>query len=112
MTLLLLIGAGLIVQSLRSLKTLNPGFEVRNLLAFDVDPTMSRYDPRWSAHNATSCRAGGQPAPGMRERRRNKCGPRIGAAPSTRIAACRRVAHVKRQENEWQATAISQSAEL
>ena len=48
LSLLLLIGAGLFVQSLRNLKTLNPGFEVKNLLAFDVDPTMSRYDPKWS----------------------------------------------------------------
>jgi predicted permease len=48
LSLLLLIGAGLFVQSLRNLKTLNPGFEVRNLLAFDVDPTMSRYDAKWT----------------------------------------------------------------
>ncbi len=45
LSLLLLIGAGLFLESLRNLKTLNPGFEVRNVLAFDVDPTMSRYDP-------------------------------------------------------------------
>ncbi len=44
LSLLLLIAAGLFLQSLRNLKTLNPGFEVRNLLAFNVDPTMSRYD--------------------------------------------------------------------
>ena len=49
LSLLLLIGAGLFLQSLRNLKTLNPGFEVGNLVAFDVDPTMSRYDPKWSA---------------------------------------------------------------
>ena len=49
LSLLLLIGAGLFLQSLRNLKTLNPGFEVRNLLAFDVDPTMNRYDPKWTA---------------------------------------------------------------
>ena len=49
LSLLLLIGAGLFLQSLRNLKTLNPGFEVRNLLAFDVDPTMSRYDKTWTA---------------------------------------------------------------
>jgi predicted permease len=48
LSLLLLIGAGLFLQSLRNLKTLNPGFEVKNLLAFNVDPTMSRYDPKWS----------------------------------------------------------------
>ncbi|HLJ49647.1 MAG TPA: ABC transporter permease [Bryobacteraceae bacterium] len=44
LSLLLLIGAGLFVQSLRNLKILNPGFEVKNLLAFDVDPTLSGYD--------------------------------------------------------------------
>ncbi|SPE40677.1 conserved membrane hypothetical protein [Candidatus Sulfopaludibacter sp. SbA3] len=49
LSLLLLIGAGLFLQSLRNLKTLNPGFEVKNLLAFDVSPTMSRYDPKWTA---------------------------------------------------------------
>jgi predicted permease len=48
LSLLLLIGAGLFLQSLRNLKTLNPGFEVRNLLAFNVDPTISRYDPKWT----------------------------------------------------------------
>ncbi len=48
LSLLLLIGAGLFLQSLRNLKTLNPGFETRNLAAFDVDPTMSRYDPAWT----------------------------------------------------------------
>jgi len=49
LSLLLLIGAGLFLQSLRNLRTLNPGFELRNLVAFDVDPTMSRYDPKWSS---------------------------------------------------------------
>ncbi len=46
LSLLLLIGAGLFLQSLRNLKTLNPGFDVKNLLAFDVDPTFSRDDPQ------------------------------------------------------------------
>ena len=49
LSLLLLIGAGLFLQTLRNLKTLNPGFDVHNVLAFDVDPTMSRYDPQWTA---------------------------------------------------------------
>jgi predicted permease len=49
LSLLLLIGAGLFLQSLRNLKTLDPGFEVKNLLAFNVDPTMSRYDPKWTS---------------------------------------------------------------
>ena len=49
LSLLLVIGAGLFLESLRNLKTLNPGFEVKNLLAFDVDPTLSRYDRQWTA---------------------------------------------------------------
>src|SRR5260370_12030583 len=49
LSLLLLIAAGLFLQSLRNLKTLNPGFEVRNLLAFNVDPTTNRYDRKFSS---------------------------------------------------------------
>jgi predicted permease len=48
LSLLLLIAAGLFLQSLHNLKNLNPGFDVRNVLAFNVDPTFSRYDPKWS----------------------------------------------------------------
>jgi predicted permease len=48
LSLLLLVGAGLFQQSLRNLKTLNPGFDVKNLLAFDVEPTLNRYDPKWT----------------------------------------------------------------
>jgi predicted permease len=49
LSLLLLIASGLFLQTLGNLKTLNPGFDVRNLVAFDVDPTMSRYDPTWTS---------------------------------------------------------------
>ncbi len=48
LSLVLLIGAELFLQSLRNLKTLNPGFDVANLLAFDVDPTLNRYDTKWT----------------------------------------------------------------
>jgi predicted permease len=48
LSLLLLIGAGLFLQSLRNLKTMNPGFEVKNLMAFAVEPTLSRYDKPWA----------------------------------------------------------------
>jgi predicted permease len=48
LSLLLLIGAGLFLQSLRNLKTLNPGFDVKNLLAFDVSPSMNRNDIQWA----------------------------------------------------------------
>jgi len=45
LSLLLLIGAGLFARSLRNLQDLNPGFEVNNLLAFSVDPTLNGYQP-------------------------------------------------------------------
>lgn len=44
LSLLLLIGAGLFLRSLRNLKYVYPGFEVRNLLAFAVEPTLNHYD--------------------------------------------------------------------
>ncbi len=43
LSLLLLIGAGLFVGTLKNLKQLSPGFEVNNLLSFTVDPTLSGY---------------------------------------------------------------------
>src|SRR5579871_285666 len=45
LSLLLIIGAGLFLQSLRNLKMLNPGFDVQGVVAFSVDPTLSHYDP-------------------------------------------------------------------
>ena len=39
LSLLLLIGAGLFMQSLRNLKYTDPGFDVRNLVSFAVEPT-------------------------------------------------------------------------
>jgi len=48
LSLLLLIGAGLFLQSLNSLNGLNPGFQVDNLLTFAVDPTVNGYKPERS----------------------------------------------------------------
>jgi predicted permease len=45
LSLLLLIGAGLFGRSLHNLRSLNPGFEVSNLLSFQVDPTLNGYNP-------------------------------------------------------------------
>ena len=64
LSLLLLVGAGLFLQSLRNLKTLNPGFDVKNLVAFDVNPTLIRSDVHWyqdylrRLHNRLSGTAG------------------------------------------------------
>jgi predicted permease len=45
LSLLLLIGAGLFLHSLKNLQDLNPGFETENLLTFAVDPTLNEYNP-------------------------------------------------------------------
>jgi predicted permease len=45
LSLLLLIGAGLFIRSLRNLKDLDPGFRTSNLLAFKIDPTLNGYTP-------------------------------------------------------------------
>jgi predicted permease len=43
LSLLLLVGAGLFIRTLRNLQQLNTGFEVQNLLLFRVDPRLSGY---------------------------------------------------------------------
>ena len=45
LSLLLLIGAGLFVKSLSNLRTLGPGFPVERLIGFNIDPSLSGYDP-------------------------------------------------------------------
>jgi predicted permease len=44
LSLLLLTGAGLFIRSLQNLRDLGPGFRTENLLAFDVDPSLSGYN--------------------------------------------------------------------
>ena len=44
LSLLLLIGAGLFIRSLRNLRDMGPGFTTGNLLAFEIDPTLSGYN--------------------------------------------------------------------
>jgi predicted permease len=48
LSLLLLIAAGLFLQSLRNLKFTNPGFDVRGLVSFGIEPTLNRYDKPWT----------------------------------------------------------------
>jgi len=44
LSLLLLVGAGLFIRSLRNLQDLGPGFSPENLVAFNLDPTLNGYD--------------------------------------------------------------------
>lgn len=44
LSLLLLVGAGLFIRSLRNLKDMGPGFPTENLVAFNLDPSLNGYD--------------------------------------------------------------------
>jgi putative ABC transport system permease protein len=46
LSLLLIIGAGLFVQTLRNLKSLNVGFTTDHLVTFGIDPTLAGYDSK------------------------------------------------------------------
>ena len=48
LSLLLLIGAGLFIRSLKNLKDLDPGFRTTNLVEFAIDPTRNGYKPERS----------------------------------------------------------------
>ncbi len=43
LSLLLLVGAGLFIRSLRNLRDLGPGFPSENLVSFNIDPSMGGY---------------------------------------------------------------------
>ncbi|MFZ0332605.1 MAG: ABC transporter permease, partial [Candidatus Acidiferrales bacterium] len=43
LSIVVLIGAGLLVRTLRNLHSINPGFDTRNVLLFSIDPTIAGY---------------------------------------------------------------------
>ncbi|HME00331.1 MAG TPA: ABC transporter permease [Terriglobia bacterium] len=43
LSILVLIGAGLLVRTLQNLRDINPGFDTQNVLIFGIDPTLSGY---------------------------------------------------------------------
>lgn len=43
LSVIVLSGAGLVVQSLSNLKTINPGFDTHNMLQFGINPTLTGY---------------------------------------------------------------------
>ena len=50
MSVVLLVGAGLFLRTLENLKSVDVGFDSTNLLMFNVNPGVNRYDPARSAH--------------------------------------------------------------
>jgi predicted permease len=48
LSLLLLVGAGLFIRSLKNLKDLDPGFKTRNLVTFSIDAPLNGYKPERS----------------------------------------------------------------
>lgn len=49
LSVLVLVGAGLLVRTLRNLHEINPGFDTQNVLLFGVDPTLIGYKDTQSA---------------------------------------------------------------
>ncbi|MBI3469812.1 MAG: ABC transporter permease [Candidatus Solibacter usitatus] len=49
LSLLLLIGAGLFIRSLRNLRALDPGFRTQNVIAFSIDPVLNGYPKQRSS---------------------------------------------------------------
>jgi predicted permease len=49
MSVVLLVGAGLFLRTLENLKSVDVGFDSKNLLMFNVNPGVNRYDPERSA---------------------------------------------------------------
>ena len=43
LSIVVLIGAGLLVRTLENLRSINPGFDTRNILLFGIDPTLMGY---------------------------------------------------------------------
>jgi predicted permease len=45
LSVIVLVGAGLLARTLQNLQDVNPGFDTRNLLLFGIDPTLENYKP-------------------------------------------------------------------
>jgi predicted permease len=65
LSLVLLVGAELFIQSLSNLRTLDPGFRVSNLLAFNVSPALNRIDVEWTRDFYRRLRAALSATPGV-----------------------------------------------
>lgn len=45
LSIVILTGAGLLVRTLKNLRSINPGFDPQNVLLFGIDPTLLNYSP-------------------------------------------------------------------
>lgn len=45
LSVLVLVGSGLLVRTLVNLKSIDPGFDTHNVLLFGIDPTQAGYEP-------------------------------------------------------------------
>jgi predicted permease len=66
LSLLLLVGAGLFIRSLRNLRELGPGFATENLVAFEVNPSLNGYSSERSKLFFRQITADLQAIPGVR----------------------------------------------
>ena len=66
LSLLLLIGAGLFIRTLRELRNIRPGFTTENLIAFAVDPSLNGYNVERTKLFYRQLLEGLQAAPGVR----------------------------------------------
>ena len=80
-SVLLLIGAGLFIRSLRNLRTLDLGLKTENLIAFNLSPTLNGYTPLRSKQFDKQVVRSGRRGAG-----RHRCGVRAdGAARGQRV---------------------------
>jgi putative ABC transport system permease protein len=66
LSLLLLVGAGLFVRSLKNLRNLGPGFPTDHLISFAIDPTLNQYDVERTKAFYRQLADGLRSAPGIR----------------------------------------------
>jgi predicted permease len=66
LAILVLSGAGLLVRTLQNLKSINPGFDTRNLLLFRMDPSLNGYKGPRSKNLYSELLARLQAIPGVR----------------------------------------------
>ncbi|HET9177601.1 MAG TPA: ABC transporter permease [Terriglobia bacterium] len=85
-SLVLLVAAGLLVSTLRNLKSQNLGFDTHNLLLFSVDPTALNYDRPHLLHLYDQLQQGLETLPGVRAATLSLLGLASGAVNTDQIS--------------------------